>query len=162
MVDILAYLDEVGIEYEHHEHPAVYTVEDVEQLVPPLAGTKTKNLFLRDPKGRRHFLVTVPAAKRVDLKALAAELDSGKLSFGSAQRLKRYLGIEPGAVSLLAAANDSEHAVEVVVDKELWSADALQYHPLVNTATLVIARDGIRRFLEQTGHAYRLLNVPAR
>ena len=91
-MDLFEFLDEHHIAVERHDHPAVYTVEQASRLVPPLPGAKTKNLFLRDKKGKRHFLVVVDAEKRVNLKQLQALLRSGKLSFGSAERLKQYLG----------------------------------------------------------------------
>jgi Ala-tRNA(Pro) deacylase len=108
MTDIYQFLNDNEIEFERFDHPPVYTVNDVKRLASDLPGVKTKNLFLRDKKGQRHFLVSVPAEKRVDLKRLAEALESTKLSFGSPDRLKKYLGIDPGAVSLLAIVNDSE------------------------------------------------------
>jgi Ala-tRNA(Pro) deacylase len=160
MPDIYEVLDAHGIAYERCDHPAVFTAAEVKLLVPPLDGTHTKNLFLRDKKGRHHVLVVVGSDKQVDIKALSSVLGLGHLSFGSPERLLRYLGIEPGSVSLLALLNDVNREVEVFVDRELWNATALQCHPLVNTATLVISREGIERFLHATGHKYRLVDVP--
>jgi len=162
MADLFSVLEEHDIAFERTDHPAVFTVEEARRLVPRLPATPTKNLFLRDQKGARHFLVVVGHDKAVDLKALAPVIGSSKLSLGSPERLKTRLGIEPGAVSLLALVNDPAHAVEVFIDRALWQADALQCHPLVNTATLVIARDGIERFLQATGHAFRVVDVPGR
>ncbi len=161
MTDIYQFLNDNEIEFERFDHPPVYTVNDVKRLASDLPGVKTKNLFLRDKKGQRHFLVSVPAEKRVDLKRLADALESTKLSFGSPDRLKKHLGIDPGAVSLLAIMNDSEGAVEVFVDKETWEADMFQYHPLVNTSTLTIKKDALKRFLEKDGHSYRIITVPS-
>ena len=106
MTDLYTFLEEHDIEYERHDHPPVYTVEDVNRLVPPLPAAKTKNLFFRDDKGRRYFLLVVPAAKRVDIKRLPGAIGSSRLSFGSPNRLKKYLGVEPGAVSIFAIIND--------------------------------------------------------
>ena len=159
--DIYAFLAAHGIAYQRCDHPAVFTVAEVKRLVPPLDGVHTKNLFLRDKKGRRHVLVVVGSDTPVDIKALSGMLGLDHLSFGSPERLKKYLGIEPGSVSLLALLNDVNREVGVFVDRKLWSADALQCHPLVNTATLVIAREGMERFLAATGHAYRLIDVPS-
>ena len=97
MSEFYQFLAENGIEYDRHDHPAVYTVEEAGRLVPDLPAAKTKNLFLRDKKGQRHFLVIVPADKRVDIKALPGVVGSSRLSFGiSGSRLKKYLGAEPG------------------------------------------------------------------
>ena len=161
-MDIYQFFAHHNIEYERHDHAAVFTVEEAKRLVPPLQGAKTKNLFLRDKKGRRHVLVVVGHDKSVDLKALSTLLDSSRMSLASPERLKKYLGITPGAVSIFAVANDAGNEVEVVWDRDLWKADAFQCHPLVNTSTLIISKDHLERFLGVTEHAVRLLNVPAR
>jgi len=161
-MDIFQFFADHNIEYERHDHPPVYTCEDVNRLVPELPGAKTKNLFVRDQKGKQHFLVSVPDEKSVDLKALAPVLGVGKLSFGSPKRLKKYLDLEPGAVTILAALNDTENAVEVVMDEKLWKAEALLYHPLVNTSTVLISRKNVAQFLEATGHTPRILKIPGR
>ena len=160
MSEFYQFLAENGIEYERHDHPAVYTVEEARYLVPDLPAAKTKNLFLRDKKGQRHFLVIVPADKRIDIKALPAVVGSNRLSFGSAQRLKKYLGVEPGAVTLFAIFYDPKCDVELIIDETLWPAEAFQFHPLVNTSTLVISRDNLVRFIELSGHDAKILDVP--
>ena len=135
-------------------------MEESKILSPELNGASTKNLFLRDKKGIRHFLVTVPEDKKVDLKTLSSALDSSRLSFASPERLKTHLGIDPGSVSLLALANDSENNVEVFIDQEIWEDEAILCHPLVNTSTLVVPRKDMKLFLEKTGHGVRLIEVP--
>ena len=161
MDDFYQFLAENRIEYERHDHPPVYTVEEASRLVPTLPAAKTKNLFLRDKKGLRHFLVVVPADKRVDLRALPQAVGSNRLSFGSADRLKQYLGVEPGSVTLFAIFNDPKHAVELIVDASLWHSAAFQFHPLINTSTLVISRDNLKRFIAKTGHEALLLDIPS-
>ena len=158
--DIFALLAEHNIQYERVDHPPVYTCEQAEELVPSIRGVHTKHLFVRDKKGHHHFLVVVSHSKSVDLKALSSKLGVSNLSLGSSHRLQKYLGIEPGAVSLLAIVNDTESAVEVVLDRDVWQEDALQCHPLVNTTTLAIARSDIERFFGITGHRWRVLYIP--
>jgi Ala-tRNA(Pro) deacylase len=160
-MSIEAFLRDHGIAAPRYEHPAVMTCEESDRLVPPLPGARTKNLFLRDKKGARHLLVSVPPERAVDLNALGAALGIGRLGFASAERLQKHLGITPGSVSLLALANDRAGAVEYVIDLALWEADAIQAHPLVNTATMVLTHDDLARFLEATGHAPRVIDVPA-
>jgi Ala-tRNA(Pro) deacylase len=162
MRDIFQFLTDHGISFERYDHPPVYTVAEAERLVPDMPAAKTKNLFLRDRKGRRHFLVVVGYEKSVDLKALSHVLGVSKLGFASPERLQRYLGVEPGAVSILGLVNDVDGDVEVIVDEAVWRTEALRCHPLVNTSTLAIPQEGIRRFLEITGHPARVLNVPDR
>ncbi len=161
MTDLYDLLARHDIEYERYDHPAVYTVEEAQRLVPELPGAKTKNLFLRDGKGRRHFLVVVPARKRVDIKGLAKKIAAGRLSFASAQRLQKYLGVDPGSVTLLAVLNDPSHQVELLIDADTWHSDMFQFHPLVNTATLLIPKAALEKFLSITGHQPEVIDVPA-
>ena len=160
-MDLDAFLRDHGITAERHAHPPVMTVEESERLVPKLPGAKTKNLFLRDKKGARHFLATVPHDLSVDLYALGSALAAGRLGFASAERLAKHLGVTPGSVSLLALVNDAARAVEFVIDRALWDAPAVQAHPLVNDATMVIGHAELERFLAATGHAPRVIDVPA-
>ena len=159
-MDIYQFLASHSIPYDRVDHPAVYTCEQADKLVPPMPGADTKNLLVRDKKGRRHFLVVVSHEKTVDLKSLSTLLDVNGLSFASPERLMKYLGIEPGSVSLLAIINDTECAVEVIMDEKLWQADVLKCHPLVNTSTLAIRRTNIEKILTITGHRWRMLSVP--
>jgi Ala-tRNA(Pro) deacylase len=161
-MDLIEFLAKHDIHPARHEHPPVMTVEESLRLVPKLPGAKTKNLFLRDKKGRRHFLVTVPHDKAVDIEALADAIGVNGLGFGSAERLHKHLGIKPGSVSLLGLVNDEARAVELVLDKALWDAEAVHAHPLVNTATMVIPHADLERFLAATGHPPRVIDVPAK
>jgi Ala-tRNA(Pro) deacylase len=159
-MDLAAFLAHHAIEAKRFEHPAVMTVAESERLVPRLPGARTKNLFLRDKKGARHFLVTVPHNLAVDLKSLGLLLGAGRLGFASSERLLKHLGVTPGCVSLLALVNDPSHAVEFVLDRRLWEADAVHAHPLVNDATMVIPHAHLERFLTATGHSARIIDVP--
>lgn|SRR3989338_7120253 len=159
-MDIYAFLDQHGIAYQRFDHPAVFTCEQAQELRTPMPGKDTKNLFLRDEKGKRHFLVTVGHEKQVDIKALKTLFDVQKLSFASPERLKNHLGVDPGSVTLLGLINDPEHRVEVFIDEAVWNADAVCCHPLVNTATLCIPHEGIEKFLRATGHSWRVESIP--
>lgn len=161
MPDIYQFLATNQITYQRFDHPAVFTCEEAEKLCPDMPGTSIKNLFLRDKDGKRHFLVVVGYEKKVDLKGLKNLLGTAGLSFASAERLKQYLGVEPGSVTLLGLINDHDHAIEVLIDEKLWG-QTFQCHPLVNTATLVIPADGIEKFLKVTGHNYQIINIPER
>jgi Ala-tRNA(Pro) deacylase len=160
MADLAAFLATHAIDAKLYEHAPVMTVEESERLVPRLPGAKTKNLFLRDKKGARHFLVTVPHNLAVDLNSLGLLLGAGRLGFASAERLMKHLGVAPGSVSLLALVNDEAHAVEFVLDRRVWEADAVHAHPLTNDATMVIPHLQLERFLAATGHAARVVDVP--
>mgnify|MGYP001556625489 CR=1 FL=1 len=158
--DLVAELARLGVAHLRLDHPAVFTVEQSERLVPPMEGARTKNLFLRDKKGRRPLLVVAAHDKRVDLKRLADGVGASGLSFASDARLREHLGVTPGAVSILALVNDAAHAVELYVDRDVWAASTILAHPLVNTATLAIPRADLERFLRHTGHLPRIVDVP--
>lgn len=140
-------LDKMNIKYEVVEHEPVYTMEDMDRLGLPEKGTLCKNLFLRDSKGKRHFLVTLDEKKSVDLKALGRTLGAGNLSFASEDRLEKYLGIKQGSVTPFGLMNDADHAVEFFIDKDLSRAKKLGVHPLENTATLFISFKDLDKFL---------------
>jgi Ala-tRNA(Pro) deacylase len=161
-MDIYEFLHEHGLHYDRYDHEPVYTCGQADMLDIRSPAAKTKNLFLRDRKGRRHFLVTVGAEKTVDIKALETVLDVKGLSFGSAERLMAHLGITPGAVTILAAFNDREGKVEVIVDEALWKNDSIQCHPLLNTSTIILSRQDIERFLILIKHPPRIMVVPGR
>lgn len=161
-MDIYEFLHKNGIPFERYDHEAVYTCEQADRLAIPKGPAKTKNLFLRDRKARRHILLSVGADKNVDIKGLEDVLDARGLSFASSGRLMEFLGLTPGAVTILAALNDTAGRVEVVVDEDLWRAQAMQCHPLVNTSTLVMSREAVERFLVLTGHAPCIVKVPER
>lgn len=158
--DLLRLLSEHALAYDAVEHPPVFTIEEALAATPALPGIKTKNVFLRDAKGQRHFLVIVPHDRRLDLAKLAAALVTSKLSMASADRLLRHLGITPGAVSVFSLVNDRAQVVELVVDTAVWNADKIQGHPLTNTATLAVTPAALQRFLALTGHAVRVIAVP--
>jgi len=162
MINIYQFLAEHDIEYERHDHPPVFTCEEADRLVPPLPAAKTKNLFVRDRKGRSHFLVVVGYEKVVDLKALSSLLGASKLSLASPERLRRYLGVDPGSVTILGVVNDPDKEVEIIMDEGLWDSKAFRCHPLVNTSTLVISREDLQRFLDTTGHKIWILNIPGK
>lgn len=161
MIDISAFLNDHSILFERFDHPAVFTCEQAKKIIPDdMPGTDTKNLFLRDEDGKRHFIVMVGHEKRVDLRALSTLLGVKRLSFGSPERLQEYLGITPGAVSILGLVNDVHHAVECFIDEALWKNTAFRVHPLVNTASFIISREGIETFMKAVGHPLSVIAVP--
>ena len=140
-------LEQLKIKYEVVEHEPVHTMEDMDRLGLPQKGTLCKNLFLRDAKGKRHFLVTCDEKKTVDLKTLGRPLGAGNLSFASEDRLEKYLGLKQGSVSPFGLMNDTEHAVEFFIDKDLSRCKSLGIHPLENTATVFLSFKDLDKFL---------------
>lgn len=136
----------LGISCDMVRHPAVFTIDEMESLGVTLKGEVVKNLFLRDDKGRRHFLVMLPHDKSADLAALRVPLGSSKLSFASPERLLKYLGLTPGAVTVLGLLHEEAKEVEVLVDEALLAYPALGVHPCDYTATLWMTPDDLRTF----------------
>jgi Ala-tRNA(Pro) deacylase len=148
--DLLAFFDAHAIEHATLEHPAVFRVGEGEEIKAALPGAHTKNLFLKDSRGQL-WLISAEQATRIDLKRLPAVIGSGKLSFGSAALLEQALGVTPGSVTAFALINDTSRAVRFVLDARLERADRVNFHPLVNTATTSISREGLRAFLGALG-----------
>jgi len=152
-------LADLGITYRRYEHPPVPTVEEAEQYWAGIEATHCKNLFLRNQKGNRHYLVVLLHSKKADLRAVAEQIGDGKLSFASPERLLTHLGLSPGSVSPFGLINDHAHAVRVVLDRDLRSADRLSFHPNINTRTLVLSREDFERFLAATGNPTQYVGV---
>lgn len=157
---LLARLEGLGIVYQNVAHDAVFTVEESERLHDAIPGVHTKNLFLKDKNGR-FWLVTVEAHARVDLKALPTAIGAAKVSFGKAEDMERLLGVTPGAVTPLAAINDADGAVSVVLDPAVARAERVNVHPLRNTATLGLAGADLVAALSAWGHAPVVVAIPS-
>ena len=150
--ELLQRLESLGIDVETHTHPPVFTVEQAQALKGDLRGAHTKNLFLRDKKGVM-WLVVALHDRPVDLRALGSTLGtSGRLSFGSPERMMRTLGVRPGAVTPFGVVNDTEQAVTVALDTGLKAFELWNAHPLDNTMTTTIRVPDMIRFLDVTGH----------
>lgn len=149
---LLFLLHHLGIPHTVHEHAPVMTVAESARLRAAIPGMTCKCLFLRSKDGR-FWLAAAPAAMRVDLKALQRELGCSRLSFADAGEMLALLGVTPGAATLFAAVNDTRGEVTLVMEKSLLEADLFCFHPLVNTATVSLAPEGMLKFLAHTGHA---------
>jgi Ala-tRNA(Pro) deacylase len=156
--DLFAFLDRLAIPHSTVSHPPLFTVEEARALRGEIAGGHTKNLFLKDKRDTL-FLVVAEEDAAIDLKSLHRRLDAGRFSFGSADLLREVWGVEPGAVTPFGAINDMASRVTVVLDAAMMRHETLNYHPLVNTMTTSIGREGLVRFLEATGHVPRILAV---
>jgi Ala-tRNA(Pro) deacylase len=158
--DLFAFFDSLGIRTRSYDHVPVFTVAESQAIKEDIPGGHSKNLFLKDKKGRL-FLVVAHAETRIDLKRLHEPLGaSGRLSFGSAELLREVLGVEPGSVTPFALLNDREQRVAVVLDDNLMRHDPVNFHPLVNSATTGVSRADFLRFLSATGHEPCTLRLP--
>ena len=158
MSDLFRLLEELGIEVRTVEHPPVYTVEQAREHREGLEGGFSKNLFLRNKKGKMWLLVA-QEERPIRLKALGKGIGAGNLSFASPERLQRYLGVEPGAVTPFGLINDTEGVVSVVIDQDLLQEDPLNFHPLDNARTTAISPSDLLRFIEATGHTVEQVDL---
>lgn len=157
--EVRRYLDEKGIAYQWVEHPAVYTIEDLLALNLEDVEGIAKNLFLRDAKGKRHFLVVVQGEKAVNLAELGVKLEAGKLSFASEQRLEKYLGLKKGSVTPLGILNDTEHVVEVIFDEAILKQPTIGIHPNENTASVYLSASDLIELIKKEGNPVRTISL---
>ena len=150
---------ELGISYETHSHPAVFTVEEAQLHCSHLPGAHCKNLFLKDKKGQL-WLAVMLDRREVDIKALQKAMGAARLSFGKAELLLEVLGVIPGAVTPFGLINDTGQRVRVFLDAEMMAADLVNFHPLRNDATTAMAPADLRRFIASCGHDAKHLEFP--
>jgi Ala-tRNA(Pro) deacylase len=148
--DLMALLDSLGVEHATHEHPAVFRVGEGEDIKAAIPGAHTKNLFLKDAKGQL-WLISAADRTVIDLKRLHRVIGSARLSFGNAELMEEALGVTPGSVTAFALINDNARRVRFVLDRILFDAERVNFHPLTNTATTGVGRDGFRKFLAAVG-----------
>lgn len=151
-------LEALQIPFTITEHEAVYTIGQMEQLRLNETGHIAKNLFLRDAKGKRHFLVTLCGDKQADLKTLGAKAGC-RLSFASEERLERFLGLKKGAVTPLGVMNDESNTVEVILDRDLQGKDRIGVHPCENTATVWLSFADLCKFITSCGNPLDLARL---
>lgn len=157
---VYAALDELGLSYERHEHPAVFNAGDAAKFWDPIAGVQCKNLFLRNKKGDRHYLVVLEISKRADLKDLVKIVGDDRLSFGSPERLMAKLGLTPGSVSPFGLINDADGSVRVLIDRDLKGAARLIFHPNINTASVVVSWADLEKFLATRANHVSVIALP--
>ena len=156
---VLARLVQLAISFDRYEHPPIATGDEGLEHWRGIDAVHCKNLFLRNQKGTRHYLVILPVSKRADLRAVAEQIGDGKLSFASAERLLKYLGVTPGSVSPFGLIHDAEHHVRVFLDRELKSAERISFHPNINTRTLVMTFADFERYLAATWNVVKFVDV---
>ena len=156
--ETLKWLDDNDVEYQLYTHPAVYTIDEMCEVQFPEMDKVLKNLFLRDAKGKRHFLVSVPHHKTVDLHALGEALGT-RLGFASPERLMQWLHLTPGAVTPLGVLYDETASVEIFIDTEVEGLERVAVHPCDNTASVVLRFDDLCRLLRKNGNTVTLVDL---
>lgn len=153
------YLASCGIAFDYYEHLEAPTIEIASQFYRGEGTVLCKNLFFRNHKGNKHYLVIMDARHNMDIHDIEHKLHQGKLSFASPERMMKYLGVRPGSVSLFTLVNDVNHEVILFVDNQLLQAEKVSFHPNDNTASLVISKDDMLKFIERIGNKYEFLDL---
>lgn len=148
--ELMAFLRRLGVETTTRDHPAVFRVEEGEELKREIPGAHTKNLFLKDAKGQL-WLISAEGHATIDLKRLHQVIGSARLSFGNAELMAETLGVTPGSVTAFGLINDKDRRVRFVLDRTLAEAPLVNFHPLTNTATTTIDQAGFGKFLAAIG-----------
>jgi Ala-tRNA(Pro) deacylase len=152
-------LEQLAIPFEYLEHPAAPTVAVARQYWAGHDATHCKNLFFRNHKGNRHYLVILDCTREMDIHHIEKQLHQGKLTFASPARMMKYLGVTPGSVTPFGLISDEEHHVAVFLDRSLQKAARLSFHPCINTASLMIATADFIRFMDYTQNPYEWIEV---
>lgn len=158
--EVLDKLKKLNIEYKEIKHPPVFTIDEMNALENIFEEAKIcKNLFVRDQKGKKHFLIVLPEEKRAPLSEIAGKIGSTKLSFASEERLMKFLKLTPGAVTPLAVINDEQSEVEIIIDEDLNKEKLLGVHPCVNTSTVLIKPSDLEKYIKQLNNKVRYINI---
>ena len=157
--ELYGLLKELVIPYDYYEHPPAPTVEKAIEYWKDIDAGKCKNLFLRNHKGNRHYLILLEHRNELAMHDLEKRLHQGKLSLASEKRLQKYLGLKPGSVSPFGLINDTGHHVHLFIDENLKQFEKISFHPNINTATLVIRFEDFIRFLNYLGNTYEFLKL---
>jgi Ala-tRNA(Pro) deacylase len=152
-------LEKLAIQFEYYEHPSLFTIDDAKIHWKDYNSGRCKNIFFRNHKGDRHYLVILEHLRQLNIRDLEKRLGQGKLSFASDVRLKKYLGVEPGSVSPFGLINDTEKHVHLFIDEKLKDCERLTFHPNVNTASLVISRVDFLKFMAYTGSTFEFIKL---
>lgn len=153
-------LDMLNVSYDTYTHPAVNTIAEIEEYeVNGDNIAHCKNLFLRNSKGDKHYLVVIESYKKTSTKDLAKQIGSTRLSFASPERMKKYLGLTPGAVSPFGLINDENKEVELLIDKDLETREKITFHPNINTASVTISYDDFQKYIKWCGNKIRYVDV---
>lgn len=152
-------LKDLNINFEYIEHPPAPTIEIARQYWKGHDAQHCKNLFFRNHKGNRHYLVVLDCEQNLAIHDIEKRLRQGKLSFASEKRMQKFLGLFPGSVSPFGLIYDTANNVHVFLDIHLKKANRISFHPNQNTASLIISFTDFMRYLEHTGNSYDFIEL---
>lgn len=157
--ELYSALGELNIPFDYYEHPAAPTIEEAKKYWVDVVATHCKNLFFRNHKGNRHYLVILEHKQELAIHDLEKRLKQGKISFASPKRMLKYLGLTPGSVSPFGLINDKENHVHVFLDENLRKSERISFHPNLNTASIVVSYADFMKFLEESGNSYEYISL---
>lgn len=152
-------LNKLCITFDYYEHPPAPTIEEAKKYWKDLVAAHCKNLFFRNHKGNRHYLVILEHTRILNIHDLEKRLKQGKISFASEKRMEKYLGIKPGSVSPFGLINDTDNHVHLFIDKKLQNAEKISFHPNINTASIILKFPDFLKFLNWTGNSYEFIEL---
>lgn len=152
-------LETLDIPFACYEHPPAPTIEEARKYWVDIEATHCKNIFFRNHKGNRHYLVILEHTRDLKIRDLEQRLRQGKLTFASDERLMKHLGLTPGSVSPFGLINDASHQVHLFLDKNLKNSQKISFHPCINTASIVISYPDFEKFLAWTGNSYEYVSL---
>lgn len=156
---VLTVLDKLEIEYDVNDHPPAPTIEEAMKYWKDIEATHCKNLFFRNHKGNRHYLVILDHRKQMGIHDLEKKLKQGKISFASQKRMDKYLGLNAGSVSPFGLINDKENHVHIFLDENIKDSERISFHPNDNTSSVIIPFDSFMKFLEWSGNSYEFIRL---
>lgn len=151
--------DKLDITFDYYEHPPVPTVEEAAKYWKDIEATHCKNLFFRNHKGNKHYLVILEYSHSLAIRDLEQRLKQGKLTFASPERMMKYLGVTPGSVSPMGLISDKDHHVHLFLDENLQHSKTISFHPCINTASVVIKYSDFIRFLNYLGNSFEYVRL---
>ena len=152
-------LKELNINIERREHPAVFTCEEAKEFTGDMRGVQTKNLFLRNNKGNKHYLVVTKDSKTLNIKDFEKKIGEKNMSFASKERLMKYLGLTPGGVSIFGLINDETNSVKLIFDRSILQSEYINVHPNVNTTTVNLLVNDLKKFIKWSGNEVEFLDI---
>lgn len=151
--------EKLEISFDYYEHPPVPTVEEASRYWKDIKATHCKNIFFRNHKGNRHYLVILDYRHTLAIRELEQRLKQGKLTFASPERMMKYLGVTPGSVTPLGLIHDENHHVHLFLDDKLRHSKTISFHPCINTASIVIKYDDFIKFLMYNGNSWEYVKL---
>ena len=152
-------LEKLNIAFEYIEHPPAPTIEIAKQYWHGHDAQHCKNLFFRNHKGNRHYLVILDCEQNLAIHDIEKRLKQGKLTFASEQRMQKYLGLMPGSVSPFGLIYDTTKNVHVFLDINLKKSKRISFHPNLNTASLIISLEDFLRYLDYVCNSFEFLEI---